>query len=163
MPLEGTKMSRLAAFVWCGGIKLPLMVLVSTIFLVSWWTTGEEQHLLENDGVDTAATVVSKRIDNTASGGDRDKRSRNYYVTVEFSGPLEETFTLSRRVEASTHGKVSEGDEIAVRYVRHDPSIIEIEPARRIGSAFWAGWVGLGLAILSLGMIWHCWRKSNQR
>lgn len=163
MPLRDMNLSRLGAFIWYAGIRLPLVVLVATFFLMSWWTTSEEARLLENDGVDTFATLVSKRIDSSSVGGDSGKRRRSYYVTVEFSGPLEETFTQSRPVESSTYGRVSEGDEIAIRYVHHDPSIIEIEPARRIGSAFWAGWVGLGLAVLSIGMVWHSWRKSSQK
>lgn len=153
---------RIGTFVWCGGIRLPLVILVATIFLVSWATTSDETRLLESDGVDTVATVVSKRVDSSSVGGDSTIRKRSHYITVEFLGPLDTTLTQTRRIEESTYGKVNEGDEIAVRYVRQDPTIIEIEPGRRIGSASWAGWAGLGLSVLSFGMIWHCWRKSGQ-
>ena len=162
MSFERITLSRIAAFVWCGGIRLPLAVLVATIFLVYWWSASEDMRLLERDGVDTIATVVSKRISSSIDRDSGTTRKRSYHVTVAYSGPLDETLTQTRRIESSTYGTINEGDEIAIRYVPQDPTIIEIEPGRNIGATFWAGWIGLGLAVLSVGMIWHCWRKSDQ-
>lgn len=129
-------LSRIGAFVWCGGIRLPLVVLVAIIFLVYWSSSSEDMRLLERDGVNTAATVVSKRISSSRGRDGGTALRRSYHVTVEFVGPLDETLTQTRRIESSTYGTINEGDEIAIRYVPQDPTIIEIEPGRKIGATF---------------------------
>lgn len=155
------KLSRLGAFYRRGGAiaLFPLIFALALGFGQS--ITNEEIRLLDNDGVDTTATVISTYEQSDTSGrrGTR-TTSTNYFVQVQFVGPDERTLRRSAKVSESFQRRVEEGDVIPVRYVKQDTSLVEIDPARLSSSAYWVTVAGLVMVAWLIGMIWHYWRES---
>ncbi|WP_185020825.1 DUF3592 domain-containing protein [Histidinibacterium lentulum] len=158
MAIERMKLSRLGAFVRRGGGHALFPLILAIALGVGWWITSEEVRLLENDGVDTTATVISK--DWSIRSGTNGNASRYYYVEVEFSAPPDQTISETSEVGSSFYSRLEEGDEIDIRYFAHDPTLVEIDPSKRSTSAFWLGQLGLLMLVWFLGMIWHYWRES---
>lgn len=154
MAVARMKLSRLGAFVRRGGALALIPLVLALVLALLWRITGEEMRLLQNDGVDTTATVVSK--DWRTRGKDSAAR---YYVRVAFSDLSDRRVEQSARVRSSFYSGVREGDEIDIRYVPGE-SLLEIDPEMRETEAFWTAQVALLMLVWCAGMIWHYWRES---
>lgn len=160
MTIERMKLSRLGAFYRRGGALALLPLGLALVMGFLWWLVNEELRLLHTDGVDTTATVIST-YETTTRGTKDSPPTTTYYVKVHFDDGRED---VTRRYdamvsEAFQHG-VAEGDEIPVRYVPQDLSLVDVDPDYRDGQVYWAAQTGLLMLTWFAGMIWHYGRES---
>lgn len=163
MTIERMKLSRLGAFYRRGG-STALFPLVFALLLAFFGSiTKEELRLLETDGVDTTATVLSSdeyTIRSRSRTSGNTNRTTHYRVEVQFDGPDDRTLRQRVDVGMAFQSRVSEGDEIPIRYVRQDPSIINADPKFRSRGDYWVTAGTLLMLTWFAGMIWHYWRES---
>lgn len=161
MAVERMKLSRLGAFVRRGGALALLPLVLALVLGLMWSITNEELLLLETDGVDTTATVISTYEQSHRSGSSGNRTTTTiYFVQAEFVGPDDRARMQSARVSEAFQQGVAEGDEIPVRYVSQDPAILEVDPDYRSSQAHWAVLLALVMLAWLIGMLWHYWRES---
>jgi len=162
MSSQRMKLSRLGAFVRRGGGQALFPLFFSLALAVTWWTTNEELRLLQLDGVDTTATVLEKFESSSGVSGTRGNRSSSssYHVKLQFVDSAGQRLIESTRVGSSFYLWVDEGDEIPVRYVERDPSVVEADPELRDTLWYWISLVGLLMLVWLVGALWHYWRES---
>lgn len=98
-------------------------------FLYGLWSyssTGSYYADLDAFGIETQATIISKRV--IGRGTDRPRPA--YEVMVSFTA--NETMRRGKiRVTGDFYGKHNPPDQVPIRYLPDDPQIREIDPAMR--------------------------------
>lgn len=106
---------------------LPLMALVfALVFGVLGLVFLSQAREMARDGVEGVATVTGREI---RTRSDRDGSDRTeYLVGFQFRPTSDQLVTQRAPVSRRLYDRISEGQEIGIRYLPRDPARAEIEP-----------------------------------
>jgi hypothetical protein len=151
--------SWLSLFIRLGGwaaIVLGCVLVLLTLISATQLMIADR---LDREGTFAQAVILSSRVEvTTDSDGDQ---SRSYYATFRFKDARLGGQALERSVSQSFYHRAAEGDELTIRYLRSDPSTFEYEIGQYRQQGNVLRWVGLGIGLAGLFVLWRVGRQAN--
>ena len=143
---------------------------IAALAFYAWIGIGAEARKMERTGIETEATIVDTRRTvrpaTTSTGQATVARlSYNYFATVMFStgSALDDTLQIRQVehfVDADYYDRVTVGDRVWVRYLPDNPDRIELVRGGTQSNSNAAGYVALGMVVLSALVGWLLWAQA---
>ncbi len=112
------------------------------------------------DRIDAKAGYAVATITGKSVLGDRENPEARM-VTFTYKTPLRGGQTAETKVDADFFARVTVGSEYPIRYLKDDPSRVEMEPvqSRRAGAVL--RWIAFALGLLGLYALWRFGSQTN--
>ena len=149
----------LSLFIKMNGWIAAIPLLIGVLALYAFLAIGSQARLLTEEGVETDATIIAKRIDFRRSGTGSSTRQKTPVVRFHFS--LEGKLHYGEKdVPRNFYDSVELTQTTPVRYLPSDPDVHEIVEGAISGNSLAAGIVGAVFALMGAALAWLVFRAA---
>lgn len=123
----------------------------------------QNQALLDSDGVNVQATVLSKTTTVRSTNKKGEVTSLNYHITYQFRTSDSQLMTLNAQVSEAAYQQYENGSPLGVRYLPSNPRINRIEGEVDITPQMMVfGGVAFVIGLILMGIIVGYWMRSRR-
>lgn len=115
------------------GLFPPVLLFAGSLFLLGGLSLGRDADLLERYGVEAVGEVTDRRIERSTDSDGR--TTTRHYLIVSYTPPNRDPLTARRSVSRAEYERIENGTPQTLRYVEHDPRIVEFAAGQTRGGS----------------------------